>query len=260
MLRRLATLGAALGALLVASPANAQQAGKSFGDQGEFIFGADRLFPLFAYTSQTFTVSNTTNSTTITGTSMALFGGTNAVAFGGGGAGTVVAGNPTFYNVPRLGFDYTIIPNLTIGGEAIVFFTLGGSTTTGGGSNSNPGGNAFGIAPRVGYIFALSDVFALWPRAGLSYYDANYSAQSAAFNRCNDTANANVFGLDIDPVITISPIQHFAFTAGPTLDWGFTGGATTTAPTSADCSKTTTASNSYTALNFSINAGLLGWF
>ncbi len=260
MLRRLATLGAALGALLVASPASAQEAAK-FGDQGQFIFGADRLFGLFAYTSNSFTPANTNATTTVTGTSMAFFGGLNSVSVGANAVGAgLTAGNPTFYNIPRLGFDYTIIPNLTIGGEAIAFFTLGGSTSFGAANQPNPGGNAFGIAPRVGYIFNLSDVFAIWPRGGLSYYDANYSAQNNQFNRCNNTANANVFGLDIDPVVTISPASHFAFMAGPTLDWGFTGGASTSVPQTPDCSRTTNTSLSYNAINFALNAGLLGWF
>ncbi|HEX8791686.1 MAG TPA: hypothetical protein VF765_12110, partial [Polyangiaceae bacterium] len=170
-------------------------------------------------------------------------------------------GNATIYNVPRLGFDYTIIKGLTLGGELIAFFTLGGSTTTGNApSQSNPGGSVFGIAPRVGYIFSLSDVFAIWPRGGLSYYDANFSARDGAFNVCNDTANANLFGLDIDPVFTISPAQHFAFMAGPTLDWGFTGGYSTSTPTNPACSQTRNTSYNYQAINFALNAGLLGWF
>jgi hypothetical protein len=260
MLRRLTTLGAAIGALLVASSASAQQAGKAFGDQGEFIFGADRLFGLFAFTQNQYTVSNTNTTATVTGTDMAFFAGLNSVSLQTG-AGAATAGNPTFYNIPRLGFDYTILPNFTIGGEAMAFFTLGGSTTAPGApSTGNPGGNAFGIIPRVGYIFNLSDVFAIWPRGGVSYYDANYSVQDPQQNRCNDTANANVFGLDLDPVVTISPVSHFAFTAGPTLDWGFTGGASTTTPQTPDCSRTTNRSFSYQAINFAINAGLLGWF
>ena len=257
MLRRLATLGAALGALLVASPASAQT--KAFGDQGEFIIGADRMFGLFSFTQNQF--SSGGNTITVTGTDMAFFGGLNSVAVGSNAAGAAfVAGNPTFYNIPRLGFDYTIIPNLTIGGELMAFFTLGGSTTFNNASQGNAGGNAFGVAPRVGNIFNLSDVFAIWPRGGFSYYDANYSLQNAQFNRCNNTANANVFGLDIDPVLTISPVSHFAFQVGPSLDWGFTGGASATAPRSADCSQTATTSYSYQAINFDINAGLLGWF
>jgi len=257
MLRRLTTLGVALGALLVASPASAQA--KDFGDQGEFIFGADRLFGLFAYTQNEFTSGG--NTIQVTGTNMAFFGGLNAVGVGSNAAGAAfIAGNPTVYNIPRLGFDYTIIKGLTLGGEVIAFFTLGGSASFNNASQSTPGGNAFGIAPRVGYIFNLSDVFAIWPRGGLSYYDMNYSLVNATFNRCNNTANANVFGLDIDPVFTISPVQHFAFEVGPTLDWGFTGGASATAPRSVDCSQTTTTSYTYTALNFALNAGLVGWF
>jgi hypothetical protein len=261
MLRRLTTLGAAIGALLVASPASAQEA-KQFGDQGEFIFGADRLFSLFAYTQNQFTVSNTNNTATVTGTSMSIFGGLNSVAVGSNAVGGgLIAGNPTFYNVPRLGFDYTIIQGLTLGGEVIAFFTLGGNTSVNNAPNQpNPGGNAFGVAPRVGYIFPLSDVIAIWPRGGVSYYDANYSAQNVTFNRCNNTANANVFGLDIDPVLTIAPVNHFAFMVGPTLDWGFAGGASTSTPQVPDCSRTTQQSFSYNAINFALNAGLLGWF
>jgi hypothetical protein len=261
MLRRLTTLGVALGALFVASPASAQQAGKAFGDQGELIFGADRLFALFSYTSNQ--LSSGGNTGTVNGTSMGFFGGLNSVYVGANPAtgAPFTAGNQTFYNLPRLGFDYTIIPNLTIGGEAIAWFTLGGSTQANNApSNPVPGGNVFGIAPRVGYIFNLSDVFAIWPRLGVSYYDANYSFQDLVQNRCNDTANANLFGLDVDPVLTISPVQHFAFTAGPTLDWGFTGGNTSTVPLSGDCSRTNSRSYSYSAVNFAINAGLLGWF
>jgi len=259
MLRRLTTLGVAIGALFVASPASAQQAGKSFGDQGEFIFGADRLFGLFAFTSNSFSTGG--NNITVTGTDMAFFGGLNSAAVGANPVGgAFFVGNPTFYNVPRLGFDYTIIQGLTLGGEAIAFFTLGGNASLNNANNQVPGGNVFGIAPRVGYIFNLSDVFAIWPRGGFSYYDSNYSLQDARFNRCNDTANANVFGLDIDPVLTISPVQHFAFMVGPSLDWGFTGGASSTNPQNTDCSQTQTRSYNYQAINFDINAGLLGWF
>jgi hypothetical protein len=262
MLRRLTTLGAAIGtaisALLVASPASAQPAGQAaFGDQGEFIFGADRLFSLFAYTNNQLSAPGT--SISVSGTSMAFFGGLNSVSLATGN-GAVSAGNGTFYNIPRLGFDYTIIKGLTLGGEAIAWFTLGGNQTFNNASQGTPGGNAFGIAPRVGYIFSINDVLAIWPRGGLSYYNANYSAQSTPFPRCNDTANANLFGLDVDPVLAISPVQHFAFQVGPTLDWGFTGGASTSTPQVPDCSRTQNFSYTYTAVNFAINAGLLGWF
>lgn len=257
MLRRLTTLGVAIGALLVSSPAGAQQAGGAqFGDQGQFIFGADRLFGLFSFTQNQVTPNNTNATTTVTGTDMSFFGGFNTLGVNG-----ALAGNPTIYNVPRLGFDYTIIKGLTLGGEVVAWFTLGGSTQQGNGpSNPNPGGSVFGFAPRVGYIFALNDTFAIWPRGGLSYYDANFSAHDVQFNVCNDTANANLFGLDIDPVFTISPAQHFAFMAGPTLDWGFTGGYSTSTPSNGNCSTTRNTSESYQAINFALNAGLLGWF
>jgi hypothetical protein len=275
MLRRLAAAGAALVTLLVGSLAQAQEKAGGLGEQGQFIFGADRLFGLFDYTSNSYTTQgNPQQTVTVTGTSMSFFWGTNAVQgasnLGGGVNGVGVAGgNPTFYTPPRLGFDYTIIPNLTIGGELIAFFTLGGSTTTSQGSqsvsNGNPSGNTFGIAPRVGYILGLNDLLSIWLRGGFSYYNASLSQNdNNCRNNTSGTDSVNVwdFGLDLDPQLIISPIPHFAFMAGPALDWGFVGNASATAPNNngGTCSGTTTTTLNYNSVNFGINGGLLGWW
>jgi hypothetical protein len=66
-LRNLTALGAALGTMLVATAAHAQDKG-SFGDQGQFIFGADRLFSVFAYTSNTYSLPG--GNVTVNGTAM----------------------------------------------------------------------------------------------------------------------------------------------------------------------------------------------
>ena len=271
MLRKLAAAGAAIGTLLVATLAQAQDKPGTFGEEGQFIFGADRLFGLFAYTSNAYTNTNVNpnQSVTVNGTSMAFFWGTNAVQGATNNPlGNVGSGNPNFYTPPRLGFDYTVIPHLTIGGEVIAFFTLGGSTTTAAGNQSQsvgtPSGNTFGIAPRVGYIIGMNETISFWLRGGFSYYNANTSVSD---NACtggtsgNDTTNFWDFGLDLDPQVVISPVSHFAFMAGPALDWGFVGNASSTTPKTPNCNQgTTTNTYNYAAVNFSINGGLLGWW
>jgi hypothetical protein len=257
-----------MGVLLTASVAGAQaQQGQSFGQKGEFILSADRLVPILAFTQNKLTNNNVNpnQSFTTSGSSLSLLWGNNSIFEGGNAANFGVgAGNPTFYTTPRVGFDYVLIPNLTLGGDLFVFFTLGGSTTTSVGgrsvSNDNPSGNAFGITPRVGYILGLSEPLSIWLRGGFSFYHAGTSAPD---NQCgtnpSDTTSVNVFGVDIDPQLVISPIPHFAFTAGPALDFGFAGSASSSQPGNT-CNQTTTTSYGYSSWNIGITGGLLGWF
>jgi hypothetical protein len=188
-----------------------------------------------------------------------LWGGTSL--FNGQGTGLALGapGNPNFYSAPRVGFDYVLIPHLTLGGELFVWFTPGQniSNNTNGTTVTNPAptGNEFGIAPRVGYIFDMSSVLSIWLRGGISYYLANFS--SNASNGCSANASLDSFGIDLDPQLVISPTQHFAFTAGPALDWGFLGGWSYNANS---CQNQPTVSGNYTAVNFAINGGLIGWF
>jgi hypothetical protein len=258
-LRNLAAAVAALGTMFVTTAAEAQDKG-SFGEQGQFIFGADRLFGVFAYTSNSFSGVNGSTVTT-NGTAMGLLWGGTSIYNGADAAGVFAAGNPNFYSAPRLGFDYTIIPHLTIGGELFVWFTPGQNVATNNNgttvTNPAPTGNEFGIAPRVGYIFGVNDMLSIWLRGGFSYYLANFSSNGSLNNGCSSTASLDSFGIDLDPQLVISPVNHFAFTAGPALDWGFLGGWGTTANS---CGNTPTVSGNYTAVNFSINGGMIGWF
>ncbi len=258
--RKLAVVGAAMGVLLTASVASAQTDGRGFGQKGEFILSADRLVPVIAFTqNRTNDTDNDPNvTTTQNGSNISLLWGNNGVSLGD----LVNGGNSTFYTTPRVGFDYVLVPNLTLGGDLFVFFTLGGSGTVKTGNTSvttdTPSGNAFGIAPRVGYIIGLSEVLSIWLRGGFSFYHAGTSQD---VNNCdnNITNTVNVVGLDIDPQLVISPIPHFAFTAGPALDFGFAGSHSNSRPGN-NCNTTITTSEGYTSYNFGITGGLLGWF
>jgi hypothetical protein len=266
MTRKLAVVGAAMVVLLTASVAGAQNTGEGFGQRGEFIFSADRLVPVLSFTQNKVTLDNPNVSVSTTGGGLSLLWGNNSNfgVTGGGAVGFPSGGNSTFYTTPRVGFDYVIIPRLTIGGDLLVFFTLGGSTTTATDNMSRsvdrPSGNAFGLAPRVGYIFGINELLSFWLRGGVSYYHAGASAPDNNCNNQDDTASLNVFGLDIDPQLVISPAPHFAFTAGPAIDIGFAGSASSTVPGPGNCNASTTTSAGYSSYNIGLTGGLLGWF
>jgi hypothetical protein len=256
MNRKLLAVAAGIGVTLAGSQAHAQPAPPGeFVRQGEFIFSADRLVPFFAFTSVKQDLADNGGLTSVSQTD-----NTTSLSF------LVGTGGGTFFNTPRVGFDYTIIDNLTLGGDLMLYFTLGSSHNTHGQrggasvdtSTDNPSVLAFGFAPRVGYILNLSPAFSLWLRGGLSYYRAQSKTTDTTVNPNVTTTNSNdTFALDFDPQIVFSPIPHFAFTAGPALDIGF--GGHTTIDTQAGGAETST-SFGYQPINFSINLGLLGWF
>jgi hypothetical protein len=247
--------------VLTAGSAAAQARGE-LGEKGQFIFSADRLVPILGYT-------NNSAAASASGGAISLFYGNNSWGGTGAGAGGVAAwGNPTFYTVPRLGFDYTVIQNLTVGGNFVVAFPTGGNVSSCTGNtcvqNDTPGGNVWGLAPRVGYVIAIPDMMAIWLRGGLSYYHSNASVAGAVPLGCpsaNTTDTSGVFGLDLEPQFVIAPITHFAFEVGPTLDWGFAGNTTNETPTlGAPCGTTTKTSYGYTSLYLGVTGGLFGWF
>src|SRR5437868_12354460 len=101
MLRGLIVAAASTAVFLTASSAGAQEFGKNFGQQGQLIVSAERLAPIFAYSSNK-TTDNTTNPSTTdstTTTSFALLPSFNDLQLNG-----------NFYNVPRFGADFTVIP------------------------------------------------------------------------------------------------------------------------------------------------------
>jgi hypothetical protein len=245
ILRAGIALGFGASVLSGASLASAQQRTGDFGQQGQFIIDGNRLFQLFAFddVSQSALAGVggdvTSITTTTTSTTMSLLYGSNGNSTG-----------DAFFTVPRLGFDYVIVPNVTIGGDLVVLFTLGGHTTvetdtSNGGSNSvtnpNAGITGFGIAPRGGYILPLSDLFSLWLRGGFSYYTATTKTTTTTAGGVSTTDSANVdqFALDLEPQIVFTPIPHVGFTGGITADIPIAGGHsinTTTGDESASAS------------------------
>jgi hypothetical protein len=257
MMRTLTALGTSLSLLLTVSHASAQTRGE-LGQKGQFIISADRLFSLFSYShiSQDRFVPAAGNSKvtdTTSQSSISLLWG----ATGPSGVNGDVVVNP--FAVPRVGFDYVVAPNFTVGGDLAIFFTLGGSSdqqftanngTTTSNSTGTPSVLVFGIAPRAGYVLRVNDLFAFWLRGGLSYYVENTKNGGVSGSR-------NQGALDLDPQFVVTPIPHVGFTAGLSLDVPIAGGHSQDVPVGGG---TQSVSASSSILFFGITMGMIAYF
>jgi len=249
-------LGSGASIVFGASVASAQQRSGDFGQPGQFIIEGNRLFQLIAFDDvsqqipgagggEVSKVTNTTQSTTV------------ALLYGSNGNTTGVYDKTTsdlFYTVPRVGFDYVLLPNVTIGTDLVVLFTLGGHNTTEtdytNGSNTtttnpNNGVTGFGITPRGGYILQLADMWSLWLRGGFSYYVATTTLPTVSAAGVTSTNNVTVdeFGIDLEPQMVFTPVPHVSFTAGITADIPIAGGISAH-NTTGDTSTTSSANSS----------------
>jgi hypothetical protein len=236
----------------------------SLGEQGQLIFGAERVLSIFGYQSfkTTATIGNTTTSVTSSGSSVSFlsFNPTGPIGGNGGGIGV-----PVFYSVPRLGFDYVVIPNLTVGGSMTLVLPLGASRTTqtsGNGqtqSSSVDGATTtiFGLAPRVGYTIALSELFAIWPRAGFSFYTASLSLPPDTTANTQDTYSITQWALDAEGLFVFTPFPHVGVVGGLALDVPLSG---TYKLDRKQGSVSQSASSDASMWHVGLNAGLIVYF
>jgi hypothetical protein len=221
------SLGAVVALLLLASPSIAgAQEEHGVGKKGNIIISADRLFTLFAYTAVTVDTQTTKTA------SFSLLGSGNFDSFGG-----------NFYNIPRLGFDYTVVDRLTIGGDALAYFTVGGT---------GPKVTMFGISPRVGYVLPLGSAVSLWPRAGVTYDSVSYANNDNYGNSSPTTQLA----ADLEALFVISPVEHAALTLGPVVDIPITGKTQTFYHTGVGDMAGSTDQSQF---HVGVSAGLLFW-
>ncbi len=201
----------ALAALVVTSAvglASAEEGG--FGAEGNIMFSAERLF---GFSSDKINPEAPFDDYTVKG-------------FGFGWTG----GRTTPFNSPRLAFDYFINDNLSVGG-ALGYADL---DNINGNDNDSSG---FILAPRVGYMIGISEVFGFWPRGGFTYY----SFSDPDFDQ---------FALTLEALFSIAPRPGFGFITGLVLDLGFSGSQDGPGNTSVD----------YTDRNIALVAGLGGTF
>jgi hypothetical protein len=252
-----------LGAAVFASSGTAEAADtKGFGDKYQLILSADRLIPAFSYTSASSTTNgpgNTELTQSQSGAGMSLLLGRNV----GIDEGFMV--NP--HTIPRIAFDFTIIPKLTLGAALAFGFGLGGSTeteTVGPGNvlvrreSDSPTVTAIGLAPRVGYIIPLTRVVAFWPRAGFAFYSVS-SNRDIIENDVVVGSRSNTdtfFSIDLDPQFVFVPVEHFFFHVGPLVNIPLSGTRSVESTIGPTTNRT---SNDISLFHFGIAAGLGGW-
>jgi len=242
-------IGVAVAAVALADSAHAEegQGVHRFGNPG-FIVSADRLLPLISYQSIKTSPEDGGGSDTQSRLSIALMNNAPFSAFS------------SFYNLPRLGFDWIPVQNLTLGGAAWLYTDLSANdnTTTPAGVSTSVGQakvTYWGIAPRIGYIFPMNDKLSFWPRAGIEYHNVSSSDVG------NGSGSITQFALEAEALLVISPWNHFGFTVGPTADIPITGKQTLT--TTVNAAGTTTVMSTpinSAMLQVGLSAGMLGHF
>jgi hypothetical protein len=256
--------GGVAAATVLFAGAEAQAAGHAngLGEKGQIILSADRLIPVFSYTygSVTDTQNNVDLTTSRSGSGISLLFGRNLADDESHAVPVNV------HTVPRIAFDVTVIKQLTIGAGIAFGFGLGGTrkdqVVQGGQKTTQesdaPTATAIGIAPRIGYIFPISDVFAFWPRFGFAFYSVSSSQDintgpGIATVKATDT----LFSLDLDPQFTWVPVEHFFINIGPIINIPFAGSRSLSRPVGTG---TRTDSVDASVFNIGLTAGLGTWF
>ncbi|RYE80358.1 MAG: hypothetical protein EOO74_02250 [Myxococcales bacterium] len=215
----LSAVAAAAAALL--SPSVAEAAGGDFDTQPNLIITAERLFG-YSYSS-----TNLPGDSKSTDSNFSLL-------IPSGGAGSVYGG-------PSVGVHYPIIPQLTLGAQLGLLYTSGTNKV---GDVSKDKDSTFGflLAPRVGYILGINPGAYIWLRGGLSYFRSSTGGEDD-----KDTVYSGL-AVSIDPMVVITPVNHFGITIGPTVDLPLTGS-----------SKTGDTSVDVTTTQIGLQFGLLGY-
>lgn len=162
------------------------------------------------------------------------------------------------YTIPRMGIDFAVIDNLTVG-AGLGFWTSSSSTKTEtGGTTVDQDGDtttAVLFSPRVGYMIGLSDRLGIWLRGGFTYF--SISSSSPERNGTKTTSSSNGLAFSLDPIFVVSPVEHFGFFGGLMVDLPLSGkvkGETTTG------GSTTTNETDTKFQNIGLNFGILGYF
>jgi hypothetical protein len=191
-MRRAVVASVALTASLVPAVAWAD-GGSLFGHSGQLVLSDDQ--PMASIVS-----------TSLLGVAPSTPGSQSTVSFqygtvnNGGGSGTEVSFAPSG--------DYFAFHNLSFGAEILVGFLQPAAPSNSAGGSSSPADNylIFGIAPRIGYNVAISDLVSFWPKIYFGY-------QTASGNNDNGGANQELVGLFAPFLFHLAP--HFFFGVGP---------------------------------------------
>jgi hypothetical protein len=155
----------------------------SFGDGGQFVLSAERLFG-YTYTHQSFGGGPAATSSSFTLLSSPFGDGSGA------------------YDWPRLGFDYFLTRGISAGGS-LSFFRA---------SSGNSSQTGFEVAPRLGYAMMVGPWLGIWPRVGVTYVHSS-----------NGGTTLQYLGLTLEAQLAFVIAPHLVILFGPTLDLGLSG-------------------------------------
>jgi hypothetical protein len=208
------------------TPAHAED----FAHQGQLAISADRLFG-YAQTETTLEADDSDVEATTKESGFNL----------------LVNGGESLFSTARVGFDYFIVDNVSIGG-ALGYANVSNEVEIDAGQFSTDGeaeSSGFVLAPRVGYAAMFTDRVGLWPRGGITY------VHIVNENDANEEATTNITAFTVEVPVVLLPAPGFAFTVGPTLDIGLAGGFDNEA---------TDAEGDVSVTAFGVQAGILGYF
>jgi hypothetical protein len=114
------------------------------------------------------------------------------------------------YSRPRVGVDYFIIDQLSIGG-GLGFYTWSQEDA----DDNDVDGSGFLFSPRVGYMIGINNRLSFWPRGGFTFTSDTVDAAAET----QDTASA----LSVEAPLLISIAPGLAINVGLTLDLGLGG-------------------------------------
>jgi len=228
---------AAIATLFASSSAFARKTPAGMGTEGSLTVSADRLFGfMIESTKSEQTVNNVKVESTDSNTRISLV-------------------NPALG--ARLGLDYTVIPNLTIGAAVGLGFGSSSSKTKTNGSEVSTDGPSTMIllvAPRVGYLIDFTDNLGIWPRGGVTYERLSATTKAQG-NNPESTFTSSQLSATVDVPLVIAPADHFAFTVGPFVDFPLTASSKVEAG-----GQTIEPDNAPKTTRFGLGAGILGSF
>ena len=154
------------------------------------------------------------------------------------------------FAVPRVGLDFILPSNLTLGG-AVGFTRLSGSTSSGNRSEDIGSAVLYTLTPRVGYRIPLSDRIDLTPRGGLTF-------AGGSFSPADSRNEASIFAIAIsaDAPFAFRLTDSFNILVGAALDYTVSANVTTTTTSGGAGGTTTNRSEEVKGSLFSAQAWL----